>query len=66
MDVRAVLADPFLRDALDAAATDADSIHHDLCPGALIPGRLTGRCSCGVPELLRQLSAVSRPRPARA
>lgn len=52
-----------LADALRAAAADADAIHHDLCPGALIDGDREGACSCGVPDLLRELAARAERRP---
>ncbi len=55
-----------LADALRAAAADADAIHHDLCPGALIDGDRDGPCSCGVPDLLRQLAARAAGRRAPA
>jgi hypothetical protein len=52
-----------LADALRAAAADADSIHHDLCPGALIEEERDGPCSCGIPALVRALAALAVRRP---
>lgn len=49
MDISAELAD-----SLDAAATDADWIHHDLCHTAADQSW----CECGVPKLLRDLQAA--------
>ena len=54
----AALEDPWLADELDAAVLDADAIHHDLCRGAMVPGRSSGPCSCGIPGLLRKLSGL--------
>lgn len=55
---RVVPTDWDLLDRLDAAATDASAVHHDLCSQFDERGPLP--CSCGVPALLADAAAFVR------
>jgi hypothetical protein len=51
------IALPFdLLDRLDAARTDRDSVHHDLCQ--LCDPHAPAACTCGIPALLADLAAA--------